>query len=87
MVEENSRLAIAVALVAESVLNLGLVARRRAREDVRAHRHGDWAIEIDLVVGEDHLFPSQAIAVEIRATSRNPKTVGSHLFTGYRNSC
>ena len=36
------------------------------------------------VLNEDHhLFPSQTIAVEIRATSRNPKTVGSHLFTGY----
>ena len=53
MVEEDAGLAVGVALVAEGVLDLGLLARGGAGEDVRAHRDGNLAVAFDLMVLED----------------------------------
>mmetsp|Transcript_47189 Transcript_47189/g.156415 ORF Transcript_47189/g.156415 Transcript_47189/m.156415 type:complete len:272 (-) Transcript_47189:16-831(-) len=60
VVEIDARLAVGAPLVAEGVLDRGHVAGRGAGEVVRAHRRGRFAVEVDLVVGEDHLAPPLA---------------------------
>ena len=60
VVEEDADLAVVAALVAERVLDLGLAARRRAREVVVAHRDRGLAVEVDLVVVEHDLRPALA---------------------------
>ena len=55
VVQEDARLAVLVALVAEGVLDRGLVARGGAGEDVRAHGNSHRSRELDLVVVEDNL--------------------------------
>ena len=52
MVEDAARHAVLVVLVAEGVLDGGDVARLRAHEGVRAHRHRGAAVQLDLVVPE-----------------------------------
>merc|ERR1711871_1407502 len=50
VVQEDAHLAIRHPLVAKGVLDLGLLARRGAREIIVAHGDGHVAVERDLVV-------------------------------------
>ena len=61
VVQEDSRLAILVALVAEGVLDLDVVAGGRTCEGIRAHRDRHVAVQIHLVVVEDDILPALAI--------------------------
>ena len=61
MVEEDAHLAVGAPLVPERVLDLRLVARRRAGEVVVAHRQRGVAVEVDLVVVEDDLLEALAL--------------------------
>jgi len=60
VVEEDAGLAVLVALVAEGVLYAHLVTGGRARKDVVAHCDRQVAVEVDLVVAEDHVRPALA---------------------------
>jgi len=67
VVEEDARLAVVAALVAEGVLDAGFVAGGSTREPVGAHRDRNVARVVDLVVLEDDLRPALA-AVDCKAT-------------------
>merc|ERR1719199_1807121 len=60
VVEEDARLAVLVALVAEGVLDAHVVAGGGAGEDVRAHRHRRRAEKLNVVVREDDVLPALA---------------------------
>jgi len=60
VVEVDADLAVVVALVAEGVLDLCGGAAIRRVEVVLAHRLRSVAVEVDLVVVEDHLLPADA---------------------------
>ena len=55
-----AHLAVVVALVAEGVVDVDLVAGGRVREGVVTHGLGGGAVEVDLVVVEDDVRPSLA---------------------------
>jgi len=77
MVEKDAQPAVgAAAPIAEGVLDLGLIAGRRAREVVRAHRDRGVAVEVDLVVVEHDLRPSLA------AVDRKPAIFGVATLDG-----
>merc|ERR1712187_752925 len=67
VVKADAHLAVVVALVAEGVLDLGLVTGGGAGEDVRAHRNRNLVVALNLVVGEDNRLPALA-AVDGEAT-------------------
>ena len=56
----SAHLAIGVALVAEGVVDVDLVAGGRVREGVVAHGLGGGAVEVDLVVVEVNVRPAAA---------------------------
>jgi len=60
VVQEDAHLAVEALLVAERVLDLGLVARGGAREVVVTHRDGRVAVHIDVVVVENDRLPALA---------------------------
>ena len=79
VVEEDARLAVRAALVAERVLHGGDVARRGAGEVVRAHRHGRLTVERNIVVGEHNLLPALS-AVDREARILALELVHLHHF-------
>merc|ERR1719310_1005098 len=60
VVQEDTQLAVRVALVAEGVLHLGRVTGSGAGEVVVAHGNGGVAKELDLVILEDNVSPALA---------------------------
>eukprot|EP00964_Phaeocystis_antarctica_P029664 scaffold16723_cov53-Phaeocystis_antarctica.AAC.1 len=60
VVQKDAHLSIVVALVAEGVVDVDLVAGGRVREGVVAHGLGGGAVEVDLVVVELNGLPAAA---------------------------
>jgi len=67
VVNIDAHFAVVVPLVAERVLDLGDAVVRCGVEVVLAHRLGGRAVEVDLVVVEDDLFPAHAARPESEA--------------------
>ena len=53
--QEDAHFTVCILLVAEGILNFGLASVCSACEEVVAHRNGNIATNVHLVVAKDHI--------------------------------